>query len=111
MTALAQRTSSGVSFEMPSAATPSGGGPETRRIIRGRVLERDRINKRIEQLNPDREKTVSAESEQPLKIIDLPQFEPMEGRPGESLAALQEWEGLVVEAGLDSFWAELVDVT
>ena len=32
----------------------------------------------------EREGMIAAEAVQPLKIIDLPEFEPIEGRPNES---------------------------
>src|SRR5262249_4531593 len=35
---------------------------------------------------------------------------PIEGRPNESLAALQEWEGVVVDVCDGAFRAELIDI-
>ena len=49
--------------------------------------------------------------EDPRKIIKLPQFEPMKGRPSECFAAIQEWEGFVTYISEDYFCADLYDLT
>lgn len=47
---------------------------------------------------------------QELKVIELPKFEPLE-RGGDSMAAMQEWEGLVTAVDNGVVYADLIDVT
>jgi hypothetical protein len=108
--AAAARSTSAAPPQTPSGAGLAADSAETRRRIQGAVTDRDRISQRVKQLLSERENTVAAEAAQPLKIIDLPEFEPIEGRPNESLSALQEWEGFVVDVGDGAFRAELVDI-
>jgi hypothetical protein len=56
----------------------------------------------------------SSTSEMPaeeLKVIDLPQYKPLPGRPNQSLAALQEWEGVVTAVENDLMRASMIDIT
>ena len=46
-----------------------------------------------------------------LKVIALPRYEPLPGRPNQSFAALQEWEGVVTAVIDDLIHANLVDIT
>ena len=46
-----------------------------------------------------------------LDIIKLPTFRPLENRPTESFAAMQEWEGYVDKIGDESFIAVLKDLS
>jgi hypothetical protein len=45
-----------------------------------------------------------------LKVIELPRFEPLE-RGSDSMAAMQEWEGVVTAVEDDIVHADLIDVT
>ena len=108
--AAAARSTSAAPPQTPSSAGLDADSAEARRRIRGAVTDRDRISQRVKQLLREREETIAAEAAQPLKIIDLPEFEPIEGRPNESLSALQEWEGVVADVGDGVFRAELVDI-
>jgi hypothetical protein len=78
------------------------------------ATEMTRISYRVKRLRPDegdsRNPTQPTEGEEP-KIIEIPRFRPIEGRPNESLAALQEWEGLVVSVKNGTMMAELLDIT
>ncbi len=55
--------------------------------------------------------TATADQEDPRKVINLPKFEPVMGRPSECFAALQEWEGVVTRISDTAFNAHLYDVT
>jgi hypothetical protein len=46
-----------------------------------------------------------------ITVIKLPTYVPVIGRPQESFAALQEWEGVVTEVRKDVFIASLIDLT
>jgi hypothetical protein len=103
----------------PTISNEPSGGPmlsnaaETLARIQQAVTRRDRITHRVKHL-------LSAESDvgsgglpdekKDLQIIQFPQFRPVEGRPTESLAALQEWEGLVIEVRDGVVIAELADI-
>jgi len=45
------------------------------------------------------------------KVIELPTFRPLEFRPSEFFAAVQEWEGVVTSVGEDGFEADLWDMS
>jgi hypothetical protein len=69
---------------------------------------------RVQALLREREKLrhVDDASEEPLKIVDLPKFEPLlQGHPHESFAAMQEWEGVVTKVSDGIIFADLIDVT
>lgn len=53
----------------------------------------------------------SEPEESEWKVIDLPNFVPVHGRPDESFAALQEWEGVVTAVDGDKMMASLIDIT
>lgn len=46
-----------------------------------------------------------------IKVINLPHYKPLPERPNQSLAALQEWEGVVTAVKDDLIYANLVDIT
>ena len=46
-----------------------------------------------------------------LKVIDLPSFKPLPGRPQESFGALQEWEGVITDVSDKVVYASLIDIT
>ncbi len=48
--------------------------------------------------------------EDALQVINLPRFQGL-GSRGESFAAMQEWEGVVVQVCDEVFLAELIDIT
>ena len=83
MVAAAARSTSAAPPQTPSSAGLDADSAEARRRIRGAVTDRDRISQRVKQLLREREETIAAEAAQPLKIIDLPEFEPIEGLRGE----------------------------
>jgi hypothetical protein len=45
-----------------------------------------------------------------LKVIDLPEFRAMDN-VGSSMAAMQEWEGVVTAVEGDTIYADLIDIT
>ncbi len=45
-----------------------------------------------------------------LKVIDLPKFQPLEGGR-DSMASMQEWEGVVTAVEGDTVFADLIDIT
>jgi len=71
--------------------------------------EQSKIETRIQQIRQN-STTVTLDNED-LKIIDIPHFRPLEGRPNESLAALQEWEGVVTALEDDVIYVDLIDIT
>lgn len=50
------------------------------------------------------------DQQEEIKVIRMPRIVNL-GQPGESFAAVQEWEGVVTEIRSDLFLAELVDIT
>lgn len=77
---------------------------------RGHVPER--IGRLTASLDQDVTPAPTGQLEQDaLKVIDLPHFQPIEGRPSETFAALQEWEGLVTGIGEGVIFADLIDLT
>jgi hypothetical protein len=75
------------------------------------ALEREKIRLRTKRLRPNQDATAEFiyGQEPEENIIEIPQFQPLEGRPNESFAALQEWEGLVISVDENFMTAELSD--
>ena len=112
MTSAAQSTT-------PTISNERSGGPmlsnaaETLARIQQALTRQDRITHKIKQLwsaRSDAHSSDPPDDTKELQIIQFPQFRPIEGRPTESLAALQEWEGLVIEVRDGVMIAELADI-
>lgn len=60
---------------------------------------------------PDQTVTTDDGSMERGNVVDLPRFQPLEYRPTEFFAAIQEWEGAITGVYENHFTANLYDVT
>lgn len=112
MTSAAQSITPTISNE-PSGGPMLSNAAETLARIQQALTRQDRITHRIKHLWSGKSDVSSGDlpdDKKELQIIQFPQFRPVEGRPTESLAALQEWEGLVIEVRDGVMIAELADI-
>jgi hypothetical protein len=109
MTSAAQSISPTISSDASGGSMLSDAA-ETRARIHQAIARQDKITLRIKRLRSEVSSGDLPEDTKDLPVIQFPQFRTVEGRPTESLAALQEWEGLVTEVREGVMIVELAEI-
>lgn len=105
-------TNEGYKFQSPSQSSQSNDDQD---ILNRQVVDFSKYRFHNPQIvrteNPPYITENTNETPDEIKVINLPQYKPLPERTNQTLAAIQEWEGVVTAVKDNLIYANMVDIT